>query len=154
MWTVTTLFLLRVMQWLTARGTAPPGAGPLQAVWMGLYQQPTLPINPFSTLANITEANYDGYSRQLVVWFPPWIAAAGPEQLAGQDLFFSPADPNVVNQITGVFLADAFYGGNLLAAAVLPAPGVQLSGPSRAMKVQPQFQLPFTQIYGSPLLVS
>ena len=149
MWTVTKLFMLRLAQDLI-QAAAGPLPGPLNNVWMGLYQSPTVPINPDSTLVNITEATYDGYSRQKVVWFPPWVSVGGPEILAAQDLWYSPTDALVANVITGVFLADAFYGGNLLMAAVLPVPGRVLGSPSDAMKVQAQFQLPFLQIYGKP----
>lgn len=152
MWTVTLVFLARLMAAIT-RGGGAGTPGPLFNVWLGLYQAPTSPITPQSTLANITEASYDGYSRQLVTWFPAFVAQAGPELLTAQDLFFSPTDALVVNMITGVFIADAFYGGNLLAAAVLPLPGVQLTGPGRAIKVQPQYSQQFLQIYGSPAVV-
>jgi hypothetical protein len=151
-WQFTYVLLLRLLQ-AAIRGSGAGAAGPLSAAWLGLYQPPTVPITPQSTMANITEANYDGYSRQLVVWFPPYISAAGPEQMSAQDLFFMPIDPLVANQITGVFLADAFYGGSLLAAAVLPAPGVQLTGPTRALKVQPNVQLSTAQLYGAPIEV-
>jgi hypothetical protein len=154
MWTVTTLFLLRVLNDLVLKQSGGSYQGALSGIWCGLYKPPTSPITQYSTMAGITEANYDGYSRQAVVWFPPWQSTGGPEILAAQDLWYSPTDALVSNQITGVFLADAFYGGNLLAAAVVPNPGVQLSGPATAMKVQPQYQLPFTQIYGSPAIVS
>ena len=154
MWTVTTLFLLRLMQEIT-RGVVTPGvAGVLNGAWLGLYQQGTNPITPQSTMANIVEANYDGYSRQQIVWFPPWISAGGPELIAAQDLWYSPTDALKPNLITGVFIADAFYGGNLLMAAALAVPGVSLGSPSQALKVQPQFSLPFLQIYGSPAVVS
>jgi hypothetical protein len=152
MWQVTTFFLLRVAQQLI-HAAAGAGAGALNAVWMGLAQPPTGALNQYSTLAQITEANYDGYSRQQVVWFPPWISVAGPELLTAQDLWFSPSDALVSNQITWIFLADAFYAGNLLMAAPVPNPGVNLSSPAQALKVQAQFALPFTQIFGKPDLV-
>lgn len=152
MWQVTYVLLLRLLQ-AAIRGGGAGTAGPLNTVWLGLYIPPTTPITVQSVMGNITEANYDGYSRQQVVWFPPFQSGPGPELLAGQDLFFMPTDALVANQITGVFLADAFYGGNLLAAAVAPAPGVQLTGPTRGLKVQPQFALGTGLIYGAPVLV-
>jgi len=153
MWVVTTAFLLRVAQQLI-HPAAGAGAGALNGVWMGLYTSPAGPITQYTTMAGIVEANYDGYSRQQVSWFPPWMSTAGPEILTAQDLWFSPTDALVANLIAGVFLADAFYGGTLLMAAAFPAPGVILSSPATALKEQAQFQLPFLQIYGSPALVS
>lgn len=152
MWQVTTLFLLRVAQGLIQAGGGPRGA--LNGVWAGLFQQGTPPPTPQMTMAQIVEASYDGYSRQAVVWFPPWISNAGPEQLAAQDVFFVPSDALVANLITGVFIADAFYGGNLLMAALLPVPGVNLGSPSQALKDETIFQLPFNQIYGGPKIVT
>lgn len=154
MWQVTQLFLLRVALALIQKSVNPGVAGPLSGVWCGLYQQGTNPISQQSTMANIIEANYDGYSRQAVNWFPPWISTSGPEQLAAADMWFSPTDALVSNLITGVFIADAFYAGNLLMAAQLAVPGVNLGSPTQAMKVQPVFDLPFLQIYGSPKIVS
>ena len=78
---------------------------------------------------------------------------AGPELLTAQDLFYSPIDALVSNLITGVFLADAFYGGNLLMAAVVPVPGVILAGPANGLKIQAQFGLSFSQGYGARGLV-
>jgi hypothetical protein len=153
MWQLTYALLLRMAQALIAH---PAGAvnGPLFGVWIGLYQAGTGNVLPQSTMANILEANFNGYSRQQAAWFPPWQSQGGPELLAGQDVFFSPTDATVTNHIAGVFLADAFYGGNLLAGAALPSPGIILAGPTQAVKVQPQLQLTTLQVYGSPAVVS
>lgn len=152
MWTVTTVFLARLMLSLLGRYTG-PGAGPLAAAWLGLYQSPTATITPQSTLANIVEANFSGYSRQLIVWFPPFIEISGPEIITAQDLFWTPADATVSNFITGCFIADSFYGGALLMAAPAPAPGFVLNSPSRGLKVQPQYSQQFLTVYGSPAFV-
>lgn len=152
MWQFTYVLLLRLLQ-AAIRGAGAGTAGPLSGAWLGLYQPPTVPITPQSSMAQITEANYDGYSRQQIAWFPPYTSGSGPEQLSAQDLFFMPVDALVTNQITGVFIADAFYAGNLLAAAVLAAPGVQLNSPTRALKVQANVQLGTGQVYGAPFVV-
>ncbi|HKV98065.1 MAG TPA: hypothetical protein VJR90_11345 [Gammaproteobacteria bacterium] len=149
MWQATYLFLFRALtDWVEAVGSGYKGV--LDGIYMGLYQPPTTPIVPQSTMANITEANYDGYVRQLVTWFPVIQSSSGVEVVYGPNLFFAPTDATVRNTITGVFLADANYGGNLLMAAALPSPGVPLAGPGNGLVVKPSVQLPTTQIYGAP----
>lgn len=153
MWQVTFLFLFRALVDLIE---SVPGSykGVLNTAWMGLYQPPTAPIGPSATLAAITEANYDGYARQLVAWFTPIQSSAGPEIVYGQNLVFQPTDSLVPNTITGVFLADAIYGGALLMAAALPFPSIVLAGPQNATVIKPTFQLPTLQIYGGPVVES
>lgn len=154
MWIVSQLFLQRCMAALLANVASGGFRGPLFNCWVGLYQTGTPAMQPTNTIADIVEANYDGYSRQEVIWFPPWISSSGPEQAASQDNWFSPVDAGVSNNITGVFLADAFYGGNLLVSAALANPGAVLGNPNEALKVQEIFQLPFQTIYGGPDVVS
>lgn len=153
MWQVTSLFLLRLFQALT-RGGGAAQAGPLFNVWLGLYQPPTPPPTQQTLLSGITEANYDGYSRQLIQWFPPWLSSQGPEVLEAQDLWFSPTDALISNLITGCFIADAFYGGNLLMAAPFAIPGITLYGPPAALKVQAAYQQGFGPLYGGPVVQS
>ena len=148
MWQATYTLLLRMAAALTGHGGS-PAAGPLYGAWLGLYQTGTPPVTPNSTMANITEANYDGYSRQQILWFPPIVSQSGPVLLTAQDLFFEPIDALVANQILGCFIADAFYAGSLLAGA--PAPGnIVLGRPSNGLKVQPQWSLTTQTQYGSP----
>lgn len=128
-------------------------SGPLYGVWVGLYQQGSPPVTLNSQMSSLVEANYDGYSRQQAVWFPPWISTAGPEILAAQDLWFSPTDSASSNQIQGVFLASAFYGGLLYAGAPLAAPGRTLSTPADALKIQPQVQFTPLQMWGGPAVL-
>lgn len=152
-WQVTLALMLRLAQAaVRPGGSATPG--PLFGVWLGLSQINSPPWQPTTLMGNVLEANYDGYSRQLVTWFPPWISQGGPEQLAAQDLFFSPSDNLSSNVIGGAFLADAFYGGTLLAGSTIAPPGRVLALTSDALKVQPIFQLPFALIYGAPNLVT
>lgn len=153
-WTVTTAFLLKVVNWLNACPASAPYFGPLCDVWVGLYQPPTSPITPNSVLANITEANYSGYVRQEVVWFPTFQQQSGPQIIIGVDQFYAPTDSLSANTITGIFLATASTAGILLAAAGLASPGVVLSTPDSALVVEPEFSLPFSQIYGGPVAKS
>lgn len=149
MWQATYTFLFRALtDWVEAVGSGYKGV--LDGIYMGLYQTPTTPIVPTSTMANITEANYDGYARQLVTWFPVIQSSSGVEVAYGPNLFFAPTDANVRNTISGVFLVDAVYGGNLLMAAALASPGVTLYGPTNGIVVKPAIQLPTTQVYGGP----
>ena len=66
MWQLTTIFLLRLAQEMI-RAAAGAQAGVLNGVWIGALPAAHPSINRNSTLDNITEANYDGYSRQQVV---------------------------------------------------------------------------------------
>jgi len=153
MWQVTYAFLMELLAAAVGHGGA-PATGPLFGAWLGLYQQGTPGVQPNSTMANILEANYDGYSRQQIAWFPPFVSSAGPAELAAQDLFFAPTDANVPNMIAGAFMVSAFYGGVLLAGAPTPSGVIPMVGPTSAIKVQPTFQLPPSLIYGSPQWVS
>jgi hypothetical protein len=153
-WTVTTALLLRVAQWLIDAGATSPGQGPLYAAYIGLCQTGTPGFTQNTLLSQVTEANYDGYARQEIVWYPPYISTAGPQTLEGGSLFFMATDQNASNNITAVMLVSALTGGVLLAGAALPSPGVVLGPSSAALKVIPEFQLPFQQIYGGPFLMS
>jgi hypothetical protein len=153
MWQMTYAFLLELLAAAIGHGGS-PAAGPLFGVWVGLYQQGTPGVTPTSVLGNIIEANYDGYSRQQAMWFPPFVSSAGPAQLAAQDLFYAPIDSNVPNMIAGAFLASAFYGGVLLGGAPTPRGPIPMTGVQSAIKLQPQFQLTPGQVYGSPAWVS
>lgn len=153
MWQFTYAMLLRYALALIGHGGSPP-QGPLFGVWLGLYQQGTPPVTPQSVMSNIVEANFDGYSRQQAVWFPPYISSSGNVLLVGQDLYYTPTDALVPNKITGCFLADSFYGGLLLAGAIAPGVGFMLSNPNNAVKIQPQVALTPQQLYGAPAWVS
>jgi hypothetical protein len=153
MWQVTAIFMARLFAALV-RGSGAGLAGPLTGVWCGLYLPPSPQPSKQLLMSQVVEANYDGYSRQAVVWFPPWQSSGGPEVLQSQDLWYSPTDALVNNQIVGVFISDAFYGGNLLMAAALAVPGVSLYGPAAAMKVQNVFLMGFGQNYGGPVIQS
>jgi hypothetical protein len=149
-WIVMQYFLLLVQSWLIKFPASAPYDGPLGAVYVGLAIAPTAGITWQSTMANITEANYDGYARQEVVWYPPYLAGGGPATLEGQSLHFAPTDATVPNNIIGVFLADAPTGGHLLAFASWPGTGAPMSNPSQALTVDAFFQLPFQLVYGGP----
>lgn len=153
MWTVCTGFLLACLQALVEHDVSSPFNGPLEAVWLGLYQTGTSPINANSTISDIVEATYDGYARQEIVWSPPFIDLVGPYTLQGASLFFSPTGSTTPNVITGMFLATLVSAGVLLMAQALPGTGVVLDGPSSAFTTVPQFSLPFLQVYGGSQVV-
>lgn len=148
MWTLTYPLLAAIMAAITEHASSGPFNGPLEAVYLGLYIAPTTTIHPNSLLSAITEATYDGYARQEIVWFPTYQDNAGPQALEGQSLYFSPTDATVGNVITGLFLATAETGGVLLAAQALGGIGYPLNGPTSALVVVPAFQLDPTANYG------
>lgn len=148
MWQVTYAFLFQALTDLVEAIGSGGYAGVLDTAWMGLYIAPTGAIGPQTAMSAITEANYDGYARQRPVWFPPIQSSQGPEVVYGQNLFFSPTDALVVQNILGIFLASAAYGGTLYAGQQVPAPGIQLVGPATGIVVKPVFELPTTLVYG------
>lgn len=150
MWQVTYLFLFRALTDLVEHVASGPYSGVLDTAWCGLYQTPTTPITANATLANITEANYVGYARQAVTWFPVIQGQAGVEVVYAQNLFYAPTDVTIFNQITGVFLASASYGGDLLMAAALATPGISFNQIGQGLVVKPTFSLTTLQVYGSP----
>jgi hypothetical protein len=149
-WVPTVYFLAQVIADITDVGVSGSLAGVLQGCYCGLFQAPTPFPTPGLTIAGITECNYTGYARQLVSWFPPWIDALGPYDLAARNMHFVAGDSVIPNTATGVFLASSLSGGNLLLAAMLVAPAL-LSSPLQALDVAPVFQVAFTANYGRPL---
>lgn len=149
MWQVTLVALLSWLKWLEVAPASAPYDGPLAFVWLGLYTAPTSPILPTSDLAAITEANYDGYARQEIAWFPEFVNQAGQVTKKGQNMQFAPTDGTVSNTITGAFLATALSGGSLIAAAVAPVP-IPLNGPPNALFIVPVLLLPSIPVYGAP----
>ncbi len=150
-WIATYFFFESVLNDLIEQNPSSGVAPSLKGVYQGLYTAPTGTPTPASTMASITEANYDGYARQAVVWFEPFLDVLGPFNLQGANMQFRPTDAVVPNTITGAFLATAITGGNLLLAAAFVQP-VALSGPLTALTISPVFQLAFTSNYGRPLV--
>lgn len=149
MWTATFFFLASVMDALGAATISAFYESVLGKTWLGLFIAPTPAPTPAMLLANITEANYDGYARQPLVWFPTFLDAAGPQDLAAQNLHFAPNDALVPNTITGAFIVTAASGGQLYLAAMFAVP-VALPGPQYALNVAPVFQMAYTANYGGP----
>jgi hypothetical protein len=149
MWVATYFFLLSIMDALTQASVSAFYESVLGKTYCGLFIAPTPAPTPGLLMSGITEANYDGYARQPLVWFAPFLDSAGPADAAAQNLHFSPSDANVPNTITGAFVASALTGGQLLLAAAFATP-VALTSPLLALNLAPVFQLPFTVNYGGP----
>jgi hypothetical protein len=153
MWTVCALFLNQVLADIIGAGMSPSG-GVLHTAWLGLYIAPTTPITPQSTMLQITEATYDGYARQEIVWYPPYTDMLGPQTLTGQSLLFTPTDSTVPNMITGLFISSALTAGTLWMAQALASPGYPLQMVGESLVIVPQFQLGYLQVYGGAQIVS
>ncbi len=149
MWVATYFFLLSVLDALTQASVSAFYESVLGKTYCGLYIAPTPAPTPGLLMSGVTEANYDGYARQPLVWFAPFLDAAGPADAAAQNLHFSPSDAVVPNTITGAFIASTLSGGQLLLAAAFATP-VALPGPLYAVNLAPVFQLAFTGAYGGP----
>ncbi len=149
MWQLTYAALLAWLKWLEVAPASAPYDGPLAFVWVGLYTSPTPPLQPTSTMANITEANYDGYSRQEIVWLPEIVEVDGSVTKKGQNMLFAPTDALISNTIQGAFLASAASGGVLIGAAAAPTP-IPLIGPAPGLFIVPVLKLTSAPNYGGP----
>jgi hypothetical protein len=107
-------------------------------------------------MSALTEANYDGYSRQEVVWYKPYQGTGGPAILQGASLLFAPTDALSSNTIQGIFLSDSAVSGagDLWAGQVLPAPGIVLQSPLTVLKVLVEIWLTQQQVYGMAAIFS
>jgi hypothetical protein len=153
MWVATYYFLAAIMDALSLKTGSALYEALLSNVFFGLYQAPTPVPTPAMVMAGITECNYDGYGRQAAVWFPTFLDASGPQDLAAQNMHFAPNDALVPNTATGAFMATAASGGILLLAAQFAVP-IALPSPAYALNLAPIFQLAFTNNYGSPGVIA
>lgn len=149
-WVPSLQFLLSCMYDLSEVETSSSLPNVLTGVYCGLFQAPTPFPTPALVMSGITECNYDGYARQLITWFPPFIDALGPVDLAARNMHFVPTDSTNPNTATGVFIATALTGGTLLLSAMLVTPAA-LGSILQALDVAPVFQLAFNANYGRPL---
>lgn len=147
-WVVTAYLLNLVMLGLKQHTASGNYDGPLRAAYLGLVKTGSPPWSKTSTIGGIVEADYSGYARQLVVWFPPYIDTQGADALVGASLLYQPTDALAPNQITGGFLADAATAGNLLCGAMLPSPGVGLPDATTGVSFVPRFSLAFNGDFG------
>ena len=106
-WTPSLAFLLSMMWDLAGVEASASLPNVLEGIYCGLYQAPTPFPTSQLTIADITECDYDGYGRQAVSWFPPFIDPSGPVDLAARNMHFVPTDSNNPNTATGAFLVSA-----------------------------------------------
>jgi hypothetical protein len=147
-WIASLLFLQRMAAALVANQASGAYAGPLEAVYLGLYTNPTPVLNYNSTLANITEATFTGYVRKELVWDSAYFGAELYEYLEAGSLHWQPTDAVAPNVVTGLFIADAVSAGNLLLSGVFPPPGIPMSSSLNALTVIARFGLNSAQNWG------
>jgi hypothetical protein len=153
MWVPTYPFLALVMNALARIGLpSGPTVGPLEIVYLGLYQNGTPAPNPTRLMTDLVEATYNGYARQEVVWYPTYQNQSGLQELDGVSQFYQPIDNLNPQNITGFFLASALHGGILLAMQPLPGLGIPLRGPLDALPVMPSFALDPAANYGASIV--
>jgi hypothetical protein len=145
--TLMNAMLEKILNQSADHAVAGPFSGCLDGVYVGLSVAPTTAQNPNGVLANIHEATYTGYARQLLVWHPAYIEPAGSVAIQSASLYWTPTDAVVPNIITGLFLADAITVGNLLGAEQFDV-GQNLGGPSNAFSSTVLVQLLTTLGYG------
>jgi hypothetical protein len=122
--------------------------GPLKTAYLGLCIAPTPAFNQLSLITTITEANYDGYARQEIMWGTTYQSSSQLQVIPGGSLVFQPSDSTVPNTITGAFIADALTAGNLLMGLLLPPPGVPLDSAEAALELLVRFGLDFNGNWG------
>lgn len=89
---------------------------------MCLYKAITAPPSPSTVLANITEADYDGYAQKTIAaWLNPYIDPAGGASIqSGTQQFDFVSVPLVTNNVLGFFILNA--AGLLIALGSFAAP--------------------------------
>jgi hypothetical protein len=149
-WVMTDYVLKLMLLALEQAAGSASFSGPFSSVWVGLLINPTPNLTDKTKLADVTEATFTGYVRQLVVWYPPFISAEGPYLLEGHSQIYTPLDGVTPNNITGVMLCDKQTGGNYLCGMLAFPTVYPLSDPTQSMVVDPEVSLPLTSIYGGP----
>lgn len=117
-WTL--YFLNLVLSYLTDNAVS-SFSGILHGAKVMLFTNTGLNPTIFTTVSNLTEANFDGYAQiAITTWGSPLNLTNGG-QIVGSTCTFSATDGTVVNQITGYAIVDS-GGTNLLAIHVLDTP--------------------------------
>lgn len=126
---------------LIAAGTNPKGV--FNTVYLGLFT--AWPgFNLTRVRADLTEASYTGYVRQLVVWGTPTFDPNGRPSVYGGGLTFESTDAVTPNTVIGAALYDAATNGNLLALAAFNNP-VALAAAGNAVDITPKLAIPGTE---------
>ena len=153
MYVPTTFFLEKLLAQLIDHAVAGPFSGVLDGLFLGLAQFPSTTLTPADGLSALTQADYNGYARQAVVWNGPYTDALGQQAIQSSALYFTPTDALKPNQITMMFLADALTAGNLILSEVLPGGPIFLTGPANAFALSVIFQLPNAVNYGDVVVI-
>lgn len=151
LWVPTYFFLLSALNDLIEQNPSSAEPNILKGIYVAAFQSGSPAPNVASTLTTQTECTYDGYARQAVVWFPPYIDPALPVALTAANVMFRPTDAVVPNLVTQIGLVTALTGGVLLLLAQLQTP-ISLANPLTAFTTAPVVQLPTTSVYGGPLV--
>lgn len=149
-WVVTYAFLQGVIGDLIGYDPSSGEAGVLKAVYTALFVVGSPAPGNGSTLATQTEATYDGYVRQPIVWFPTDFNPLGQQEIIAANQQFRPTDATVPNTITQIGIVSALTGGSLLLLAALANP-VNLNNPTTMLTVANVFQLSYAGAFGGAL---
>jgi hypothetical protein len=94
-----------------------------------LYKAISSPLNPGTTLANLTEADYDGYAlKTITAWLTPYLDPLGGATIqSGTQQFDFVSVPLTTNTILGFYLLNAagalVFVGNFDAPIAMAANG-------------------------------
>lgn len=104
---------------------------------MHLYQNDYTPTTT-DTLANYTEATYDGYAAQVMVWASATIPTPGSGALTTWiPLLWTPTGSITPNDIYGYYVTDA--AGTLMWAERAPSPPVALNSMLTTLPITPRY---------------
>jgi len=151
LWVPTYALLSGMMADLIGYDPSSGMSGVLRNCYCALFQSGSPAPSKGSTLVTQTEADYDGYARQEVVWFPTYLDVLGPQAVTAANLQFRMTNTTTPNLITQIGLVSLVTGGVLLACSELQTP-VQFSALTDQLTTAPVFQLTFNSIYGGPLV--
>lgn len=146
-------FLNKLLAQLADHAVAGPFSGILDGVYLGLNIGTTM-LRPPNTMADITEAGYTGYVRQLIVWHPPYVEGVAVATMQSAGLYFQPSDGVTPQTVTGIFLADASTAGNLLLSEPLAGGSINMFSAQNAFSVALRFQLDPADDYGGGTVIS
>ncbi len=145
--------LTKILAQLIEHAVAGPYSGALDGVFIGLSKPPTGTLTSNSPFTAITEANYDGYARQPIVWRAPYVEIGGAISLQSAQTYWTPTDTLIQNTINGMFVADALTAGNLLASEIFAVPQ-PLAGPQNAFSLALIFALGANNNYGGSVIIN
>lgn len=109
--------------------------------------------DPGMTLANIDQANFDGYTRHPITFSDAYIGTDGRAASVSDLLDWIPTGNNVDNLIIGAFLASANTDGDLLGVDMFDQ-GVQMHEVTQRLNYLLELDIDPTNFFGQGTVVA